>query len=73
MVLPLAADFKDPLDEPVDVWYRPYDLDEGNAAAMETYLIWEVGLSQQIERDGTTRFRNFAASGKKSAAGAAGP
>ena len=57
--LPLAAGFKDPLDDPVDVWYRPYDLDEGNEVAMERYLTWEVGLSQQIERDGTTRFRNF--------------
>lgn len=57
--LPLAAGFKDSLDDPVDVWYRPYDLDEGNEVAMERYLTWEVGLSQQIERDGTTRFRNF--------------
>ena len=59
--LPLAKGFKDALDEPVDVWYRPYDLDEGNEDAMQTYLTWEVGLSDQIERDGTTRFRNFAA------------
>jgi rhodanese-related sulfurtransferase len=59
--LPLATGFKDALDDTVDVWYRPYDLDEGNEEAMETYLTWEVGLSDQIERDGTTRFRNFAA------------
>jgi rhodanese-related sulfurtransferase len=59
--LPLAKGFEDALDEPVDVWYRPYDLDEGNEAAMQTYLTWEVGLSDQIDRDGTTRFRNFAA------------
>jgi hypothetical protein len=59
--LPLAKGFKDTLDEPVDVWYRPYDLDEGKEDAMQTYLTWEVGLSDQIERDGTTRFRNFAA------------
>ncbi len=62
--LPLAAGFKDALDEPVDVWYRPYDLDEGNEAAMETYLNWEVDLTTQVERDGTTQFRNFAAEGK---------
>ncbi len=58
--LPRAKGFKDALDEPVDVWYRPYDLDEGNEEAMQTYLTWEVGLSDQIERDGTTQFRNFA-------------
>ncbi|MDA1089789.1 MAG: rhodanese-like domain-containing protein [Proteobacteria bacterium] len=67
--LPLAKGLKDGLDETVDVWYRPYDLDEGNEAAMQTYLSWEVGLSQQIERDGTARFRRFAAA---SAAGAEG-
>ena len=62
--LPLAAGFKDALDEPVDVWYRPYDLDEGNEAAMENYLSWEVGLTTQVERDGTAQFRNFAAEGE---------
>ena len=59
--LPLATGFKDSLDDPVDVWYRPYDLDEGNEAAMETYLSWEVGLSEQIERDASARFRDFSA------------
>ena len=57
--LPLAADFKDPLDEPVDVWVRPYDLNEGTEAAMEKYLSWEVDLTGQIERDGTARFLDF--------------
>jgi rhodanese-related sulfurtransferase len=56
---PLATGFKDALDKPVDVWYRPYDLDEGTEAAMKTYLTWEVDLTKQIERDGTTRFRDF--------------
>ncbi len=59
--LPLADGFKDALDDPVDVWYRPYDLDEGNAAAMETYLSWEVDLTKQIERDGTAWFPSFGA------------
>lgn len=57
--MPMATGLKDALDDTVDVWYRPYDLDEGNEAAMQTYLTWEVGLSEQIERDGTTRFRTF--------------
>ena len=55
----MAAGFKDPLDDPVDVWYRPYDLDEGNEAAMKTYLSWEVDLTDQIARDGTARFPEF--------------
>ena len=61
--LPLAAGFKDALDDPVDVWYGPYDRDEGNEAAMENYLSWEVDLTTQVERDGTAQFRNFAAGG----------
>ena len=62
--MPLADGFKDALDDPVDVWYRPYDLDEGNEAAMETYLSWEVDLTTQVERDGTAQFRNFSAEGE---------
>ena len=62
--LPLAVGFKDNLDDPVDVWYRPYDLDEGNEEAMKTYLGWEVGLTKQIEKDGTAAFLDFGAAGK---------
>ncbi|MDA0305018.1 MAG: rhodanese-like domain-containing protein [Proteobacteria bacterium] len=58
---PLATGFKDALDDPVDVWYRPYDLDEGNEDAMKTYLGWEVDLTTQVERDGTTAFLDFGA------------
>ena len=61
--LPLATGLKDNLDDPVDVWYRPYDLDEGNEEAMKTYLGWEVDLTKQIERDGTTAFLDFGAAG----------
>jgi rhodanese-related sulfurtransferase len=57
--LPLATGFKDSLDNPIDVWYRPYDLEEGNEEAMQTYLSWEVDLNKQIERDGTTDFPEF--------------
>jgi len=62
--LPLATGFKDALDDPVDVWYRPYDLDEGNEEAMKTYLGWEVDLTTQVERDGTTAFLDFGAAEK---------
>ena len=51
--------FKDSLDDPIDVWYRPYDLEEGNEEAMQSYLSWEVDLTEQIERDGTTNFPEF--------------
>lgn len=42
-----------------DVWYKPYDT--GNSEEirqrMQDYLTWEVGLLQQVERDGLMRFR----------------
>ena len=57
--LPLVNGFKDLLDEAIDVWYRPYDLEEGNEEAMQTYLNWEVDLTKQIEKDGTTEFPEF--------------
>jgi rhodanese-related sulfurtransferase/predicted metal-dependent enzyme (double-stranded beta helix superfamily) len=44
-------------DAPVDVWYRPYDRASGAEAAMQAYLTWEVGLLEQIKRDGDARFR----------------
>jgi rhodanese-related sulfurtransferase len=56
---PLATGFKDALDQPADVWYRPYDLSEGTEAKMKQYLTWEVGLIDAIARDGTARFRDF--------------
>ena len=65
---PMAKGFKDALDEPKDVWYRPYDLDEGNEEAMKTYLGWEVDLTQQIERDGTANFLDFGAAGEREGA-----
>jgi hypothetical protein len=57
--LPMVTGFKDALDEPNDVWYRPYDLEEGNEEAMEDYLSWEVDLTEQITRDGTAYFPDF--------------
>ncbi|MEZ5650267.1 MAG: rhodanese-like domain-containing protein [Burkholderiaceae bacterium] len=44
------------LGEVDDVWLKPYErLGEG-ARAMQEYLTWEVGLVEQLERDGTLRF-----------------
>ncbi len=57
--LPLKEGFEDNLDPSVDVWYRPYDMDDAQEGAMKQYLSWEVNLVAQIERDGTTNFRIF--------------
>ena len=44
-----------------DVWYKPYDTNDQEAVRrrMQEYLDWEVGLVQQIDRDGLARFRKF--------------
>ncbi|MDE2563639.1 MAG: hypothetical protein KGL48_15455 [Sphingomonadales bacterium] len=42
-----------------DVWYKPYELGEGYAAAARAYLEWEVGLPDQVSRDATIRFRTY--------------
>ena len=42
-----------------DVWYKPYQQTDAIEEAMHAYLTWEVALVEQIERDGTTRFRHF--------------
>lgn len=57
--LPLKDGFEGNLDASVDVWYRPYDMDDAQEGAMKQYLSWEVNLVAQIERDGTTDFRVF--------------
>jgi len=57
--LPLTDGFENNLDESVDVWYRPYDMDDAQEGAMKQYLSWEVNLVAQIERDGTTDFKVF--------------
>jgi len=46
-----------------DVWYKPYDREGGVERWMQDYLTWEVGLVDQINRDGGTDFRYFAAIG----------
>jgi rhodanese-related sulfurtransferase len=39
-----------------DAYYRPYDRAADVEAAMRRYLEWEVGLADQIARDGDARF-----------------
>ena len=57
--LPLAAGEEHMADTPIDAWYRPYDKPAGVEAAMNAYLSWEVGLVEQIARDGDARFRTL--------------
>jgi rhodanese-related sulfurtransferase len=40
----------------IDVYKRPYEGADNEAAAMQAYLEWEYGLVAQLERDGTHRF-----------------
>ena len=40
-------------DEPLDRLLKPYERSEGVEQAMRDYLTWELGLVDQIERDGT--------------------
>ena len=42
-----------------DVWYKPYEHRGAQEKFMREYLTWEVALVEQIERDGTARFRTF--------------
>lgn len=59
---PLEFGFTRMADEPVDLWYKPYEFsddDKNIEQAMEQYLTWEVDLVGQIERDGTTEFKVF--------------
>ena len=46
-------------DKTDDAFWRPYERSAGAEAAMVAYLDWELGLIEQIARDGTARFRTF--------------
>jgi rhodanese-related sulfurtransferase len=59
---PVEYGFTHMADDPIDLWYKPYEFDDDDKdieQAMEQYLTWEVDLVGQIERDGTTEFRVF--------------
>ena len=44
-----------------DTWASPYALptEAERFAGFQAYLDWEIGLVEQLKRDGTTRFRMF--------------
>jgi rhodanese-related sulfurtransferase len=47
----------DLVPDPDDVYRRPYEGTGNPAAAMQGYIDWELGLVEQLHRDGTARFR----------------
>ncbi len=57
--MPLAEGEELMLDSTDDVWLRPYDRGGDVTQAMNAYLEWELQLVQQVEADGTARFRRF--------------
>ncbi len=59
--LPLESGETRLLSEADDVWYKPYDTSDRESVRrrMQEYLTWEVGLMEQIARDGLARFRKF--------------
>ena len=53
----LERDRTDPPDEAcADFYLRPYDRNSEVEEAMRAYLVWEIDLPGQIERDGTVQF-----------------
>jgi len=54
---PLTRDKTDPADEDcIDFYLRAYDRNSGVEEAMKAYLTWEIGLVDDIVRDGTVNF-----------------
>ena len=54
---PLEAGGAASADEPDDRLLKPYERNEGVEQAMRDYLSWELGLVEQIERDGTAHWK----------------
>jgi len=54
----LREGFENMADDNNDVLYKAYDHTENIEFHMQEYLSWETGLVEQIERDGTARFRH---------------
>ena len=54
----LGEGFENMADDNNDVQYKAYDHTENIEFHMQEYLSWETGLVEQIERDGTARFRH---------------
>lgn len=56
---PIETGIENTLTEIDDVWWKPYESQGRVRQAMEDYLTWEVGLVEQVQRDGLVDFRKF--------------
>lgn len=54
--LPLETGMPAAICEPDDHWPRPYESPDSAKAAMQAYLDWEFGLTEQLRRDGMAPF-----------------
>ena len=55
--LPVESGMTKLADPPEDAFWRPYELEGRQEAAMEQYLSWEQGVVEQVKRDGLAQFR----------------
>jgi len=56
--LALSTGFERMATNPDDVWFSPFDA-EDQTAAMHAYLNWELGLMEQLEREGALPFKTI--------------
>ena len=56
---PLIGGFENLACQNNDVQYKAYDHDQNIEQHMQEYLSWEIGLIEQVERDGTANFKFF--------------
>ncbi|NKB19174.1 MAG: thiosulfate sulfurtransferase [Alphaproteobacteria bacterium] len=57
--LAVTQGFENMADQNNDIQYKAYDHDDNIEFHMQEYLSWETGLVEQVERDGTARFKHF--------------
>lgn len=57
---PMAEGYTDLASDREDIFYKPYDREGTVEDAMNQYLDWEIELINQIKRDGTLVFPDFA-------------
>lgn len=60
--LPTSEGMERAISKADDVWYKPYEHKKAPYHAMRDYLTWEVGLLEQLRRDGDAKFHVFQAS-----------
>jgi len=53
----LSAENPRLMDDPIDVWLKPYERPAQQEAAMNEYLSWEIDLAERVAQDPSCRFR----------------